>query len=144
MADYSIKFAGLAELRRDLRAIDKAWGPELGKANQRAGEVVAVEGRRIAGGKSGPHQGGGSVAPISSTIRALRQQNRAVVSAGGARSPHAAPREFGGTLRRYHSSKRTTVAKNPALFPALDSKAGEVVRVYALAIDSVMRRAFSR
>jgi hypothetical protein len=144
VADYSIRFAGLAELRRDLRAIDKSWGPELGKANQKAADVVAVEGREIAGTKAGPHQGGGSVAPIASTIRALRQQSRAVISAGGVRSPQAAPREFGGTLRRYHSSKRTKVTKNPSLYPALDAKTGEVVRVYSLALDGVMRRAFGR
>jgi hypothetical protein len=67
-----------------------------------------------------------------------------VVSAGGVRAPHAAPREFGGSLRRYHSTRRTRVAKAPSLYPALDAKAGEVVGVYLIAIDAVMHRAFGR
>lgn len=144
MAGITIRTTGVSELRRDLRAVDKSFGPELGKANQQAALVVVPEARRRALALRGPHQGGGKVAPISSTITALRRQQAASVAIGGARSPHAAPTEFGGTLARHHSSSRTRVAKRAYLFPAIEAKAGEIVQVYSFLLDRLMARAFNR
>jgi hypothetical protein len=140
MAGWTIQTHGLAELRRDLVALDRALGKDLGEANQQAAEIVANEARKRA--VRGPHQGGGSVAPLASTITASRAQRRGVVLAGGPRSPHFPPIEFGGTIRRFHSGKRTRVAKRAALFPALAAKRGEVIVVYARLISALYRKAF--
>lgn len=161
MAGITIQTRGLAELRRDLRAVDRSFGPRLGRANQQAAQVVVNEAKRRA--PKGPHQGGGTVAPISSTITALRKQSAASVSIGGARSPHAVVTEFGGSIPRRGSDKETVrkaqrrkqafsrhglrvthVRKRAYLYPAIDAKAGEVVLVYEAAVGQLMSEAFGR
>lgn len=161
MAGITIQTRGLAELRRDLRAVDRSFGPLIGRANQRAAQVVADEAKRRA--PKGPHQGGGTVAPISSTIRALRRQQAASVSIGGARSPHAVVTEYGGSIPRRgsdaatvrqaqrrkqafvrHGLSVTHVRKRAYLYPAIDAKAGEVVLVYEAGLGEVMAKAFGQ
>lgn len=138
---FTIRIEGLSELRRALRQVSPQWGPVLGKANQDAAQIVATEATRRA--PRGPHQGGGRVAPISSTITALRKQNKGVVAMGGARSPHAPPTEFGGTLPRHASSKRTRVAKRPFLYPALQYREPQVIETYGKALEKIMRTVFN-
>ena len=161
MAGITVQTRGLAELRRDLRKADKAFGPQVGRANQAAAELVAVEARKRA--PKGPHQGGGTVAPISSTITALRRQKAASVSIGGARSPHAVVTEYGGSIprrgsdastvrtaqRRKHAFSRhglsvTHVRKRAYLYPAIDAKAGEVALLYGAMLDQIMHEAFGQ
>ena len=161
MASISVQTRGLAELRRDLRAADKSFGPEVGRANQAAAQVVATEAKRRA--PKGPHQGGGAVAPISSTITALRRQKAASVSIGGARSPHAVVTEYGGSIPRRgsdvstvrtaqrrkqafsrHGLKVTHVRQQAYLYPAIAAKAGEVALLYGAMLDQIMSKAFGR
>lgn len=161
MAGITVQTRGLAELRRDLRAVDRSFGPQLGRANQRAAQVVADDAKRRA--PKGPHEGGGTVAPISSTITALRRQNAATVAIGGSRSPHAPVTEFGGTIPRAGADKQlitsarrrrvshaavglkvTHVTQQAYLYPAIYAKTGEVVLVYNAALGEVMAKAFGK
>jgi hypothetical protein len=155
----AIQVTGLRELRRDLRRLDATLPRELAQINQRAAEIVATEARRRA--PRGPHQGGGRVAPIVSSIKALRQQGRGVVAIGGVRSPHAVVTEFGGTIprrgshrgqvaqaqamhqsfRRFGGISVTRVRKQAYVYPALDAKRDEVVNAYADMLDDLLRRA---
>lgn len=150
---------GLAQLRRDLRRIDPKWGKELGKANFDAASVVVVEASQRA--PKGPHEGSGRVAPISTTITALRRQQAATVAIGGARSPHAVVTEFGGTVPRRGSDKATIrkaqrgkrsfiqhglqvthVRKQAYLYPAIDATREKVLFVYQGAVNTIMGEAF--
>lgn len=157
-----IRVVGLAQLRRDLRAVDRKWGPELGKTNFQVASVVVAEAERRA--PRGVHQGGGKVAPISSTITALRRQQAAAVSIGGTRSPHAEVIEFGGNIprrgsdpavvtraRQHHKSFRragvsslTHVAAQPYLYPAIDATRERVVNMYGLLLDRLLGRVFNQ
>jgi hypothetical protein len=159
---YSVRVQGLSELRRALRSVDRSWGTELGKANQAAARVVAQEASRRA--PRGPHEGGGSVSPISSTITAQRRQNAATVAIGGARSPHAVVIEFGGSIprrgadqelvakarRRKRSFRdvgigsRTSIAARPYLYPAIEAKTGEVVAEYEKQLGALMLKVFNQ
>ncbi len=142
MSEYRVEVVGLYELRRALNQVDRQFGRELAETNNRAAEIVAEEARRRA--PKGPHQGGGAVVPISGSIRALRGQRRAAVSMGGAKTPHAEPTEFGGTLPRHHSSSRTTVVQRAFLYPAIGAKTGEVVQSYQYMLGRLMGRAFDQ
>lgn len=158
---YAVGIVGLAQLRRDLRAVDRRFDSQIGDANYRAAKVVADEATRRA--PRGPHQGGGKVAPISSTITALRRRNAATVAIGGARSPHAVVTEFGGSVprrgsdpearrraqRRHqpfvkHGVRVTHVRKQAYLYPAIDAKTSEVLLVFSGAIGDLMGEAFNQ
>ena len=141
-AGYRVEIAGLRELRRALNLVDKQFGKELAEANNQAAEIVAAEARRRA--PSGPHQGGGTVVPIAASIRALRGQRRAAVSMGGAKTPHAEPTEFGGTIPRHHSLAHTHIQQRAFLYPAIAAKRAEVVQTYAYLVDRLTSRAFNQ
>lgn len=159
---YSVQVEGLSELRRSLRAIDRSWGTELGKANQAAARIVATEASHRA--PRGPHEGGGTVAPISSTITAQRRQNAATVAIGGARSPHAVVIEFGGSIPREGADQelvtkarknkrsfrsvgignRTRIVARPYLYPAIEAKTAEVVAEYEQQLGTLLLKVFNQ
>lgn len=134
--EYRVEVAGLRQLRATLTAADPALVTQVAQANNRAAEVVAAEARRRA--PAGPHQGGGTVTPIRASVKALRAARAAAVAMGGARSPHAAPTEFGGTLRRFNSTSRTRVTHRAFLYPAIEATRPEVIRVYTLALNRIV------
>jgi hypothetical protein len=141
MADARVEVHGLKDFRRELKRIGPAWPKELRAANFEAAEVVARKARRNA--PQGPHEGGGRVQPLVSSIRALANQTRGQVAVGGARAPHGPVTEFGGRIpRRGSTGAMTTVRAQPFLYAAIASERDEVVEVYGEAIDRVMRRAF--
>lgn len=136
MADV-IRVFGLRELRRALKAADDRAPRELQQANKRAAEIVAREARRRA--PKGPHQGGGRVQPIAATITAQATATKGVLAFGGSRSPHAPAYEFGGTLKRHASAKRTRVAKRPFVYPAIKSERERVLDAYEQALQRLTR-----
>jgi hypothetical protein len=136
----SIQVKGLRELRRELKRIDRELPRELAKVNQEVAEIFAGEMRTRA--PKGPHQGGGRVTPIAPSVKAGRQQARGVVAIGGARSPHALPINFGGTIARYHSTSRTRVVAREFIFSSLGAKRDEGVDRYGELLEKLMRRAF--
>jgi hypothetical protein len=154
-----IDVQGLRELRAELKRIGPEWPKEMRTANLEAAEIVARKARRNA--PQGPHEGGGRVQPLVSSVRALASQTRAYVAIGGARAPHAQVLEFGGTIprrgqdpllreqqRRSHRSYAraglavTPVRAQPYLYRAIASERDEVVEVYSEALDRLTRRAF--
>jgi hypothetical protein len=140
MPSAAVEVDGLRELRRDLKRAGAQFPKELRAVNLKTAEVVAAEVRRLA--PKGPHQGGGTVRPIVASVRALASQSRAQVAVGGARTPHAAVHNYGGTIPRFNSTARTTILPYPYIEPAIDAKTDEVLAVYDEALDRLLRRAF--
>lgn len=104
--------------------------------NHRAGEIVATEARRLA--PKGAHLGGGSITPISESIRSATQASSVVVMAGGAKSPHVQAIEFGGTIPRFHSRRKTRVRKRSFIYAALENKLGQLEKEYLAMLDGVL------
>ena len=138
----TIHVEGLAELRRQLRIVgnvlDENAGAELKAANKAASEIVAKEAKARA-----PYDRG----DLFRTIRPANTQKGAYVYGGPtARSPHFIVQEFGGTIPRYHSKKRTFVKPRKRsgyfFYPALENKQRQVVGAYSLAIDAILKRYF--
>lgn len=143
MTERAVEIHGLKDFRRELKRIGPEWPKELRQANKEGAEVVARKARRNA--PQGPHEGGGRVQPLVSSIRALANQLRGQVAVGGARSPHGPVTEFGGRIpRRGSTGAMTTVRAQPSLYPAIVSERDEVVEVYGEAIDRLTSRAFPR
>lgn len=144
-----IKVVGLDALRRDMAKLDQRLpGEVLGKANKQAAEIVATDARRKV--PRGPHQGGGYVETIGSSIQTGESANRATVSIGGPAAPHAEVIEFGGTIprrgsdptavariqARHQSYERhglavTRIKARPYLYPAIYDTQSEVIERYA-------------
>ena len=98
MPERNIEVHGIRELRRALNQAEGRSQKELQQANKEAAEVVAAA--AIVKAPKGPHQGGGNVQPIWSSIKSRATTNRALVVFGGSRSPHAPVYEFGGSIPR--------------------------------------------
>jgi hypothetical protein len=143
MADQ-VEVKGLKDFRRELKRLGPEFPKELRAANLEAAEVVAKETQRRV--PRGPHEGGGRVQPLHTSVRALASQTRGQVAIGGARSPHGPPYEFPGATigRRGATGARTRIRTQPSLFPAIASEREEVVEVYGEAIDRLTKRAFPR
>lgn len=94
-----MKIDGLATFAKQARRIGKEAQKELRATNLKAAQLVVPEAQRRA--PKGPHEGGGKVRPVSASIRAVAGQRFAAVRAGGKRSPHAPPIEFGGQIARH-------------------------------------------
>jgi HK97 gp10 family phage protein len=128
-----IQVNGLRELRRELKRVSADLPKELAQANHDAAEIVAAEARRRVPVRSGKLRG---------SVRSLRGQARGVVAAGRASVPYAGVTEFGGRIRRFHSSSKTRIPAQPYLYPALADKRDEVVEHYGDALDSLLHKAF--
>lgn len=140
-----VRVEGLKELRKELRALegDDAWKGELREAGKAAAEVVAAEARRTAA--SGRSTLSGANATMGSravaTIRALAGQTRATVAGGKASVPHFGGWEFGSTGRfRQFPAKARKGSHN--IYPAIEAKQREIVRVYGDRIDVLMKKHF--
>lgn len=169
--NVDIEVLGLRELRAELRRLGGDWPKELQRAHQNAAEIVEREAERRA--PRGPHEGGGAVRPIVSSIRSGGTQRMGYVAIGGAASPHGPPTEFGGTIPRrgfkgvsrtekrkgkiiagkVHAAERfktrvavsvTRVRRQAFLYPAIDAKRAEVLEAFGEAIDRLTRRAFPK
>jgi hypothetical protein len=159
-ATRGIQVNGMRELRWALKQASAELPKELAAANQEAARIVAKEARRRA--PEGAHQGGGKIVPVKQSIRALRQQSKAIVAIGGARSPHAVVTEFGGVIprrgshrgqvaeaqakhrgfRRYGGISVTRVRKQAYVYPALAAKRDEVIDAYGDLIGQLLSKAF--
>lgn len=136
-ARETIRVTGLRELRRALKDAADRSPKEIQQANKQAAEVVARAGQAHA--VRGPHQGGGTVVPFADSIKAQATAGKGIVAFGGTRSPHGPPIEFGGTLRRHASEKRTRVQSQPAVFPAIRSERDRVMEQYEQALVRMTR-----
>lgn len=144
MARAGVRVEGLRELRKELRALegDGSWKAELREAGKAAAEVVASEARRTAAqgmttlAGTPATMGGRAVA----SIRALAGQTRATVAGGKTSIPYYAGWEFGsaGHFRQFPPK----AGSSHNLYPAIERKRGEVIRVYGDHIDALTRKHF--
>lgn len=166
MARTEIYVNGLRELRNALRDADGRTPQELQRANKRCAEIVAREARRRA--PKGKHEGGGHPQPLVAAIRAQATATRAYVAFGGARAPHGAVVNFGGTIPRRgfkgvtltekrkgkivsgkrharESAKRrvavpvTHVARQEHIYAAIGAERQQILTVYELSVKLIAR-----
>lgn len=155
-----VEIIGLQDFQRELAKTRRKFPELLAKADHHAAEVVASEARRRA--PRGPHQGGGDVAPITSSIQAGVGAHGGYVQIGGGASPHAVPTEFGGTVPRRGASRsavataqarhrsfassgiapRTRIRRQAYLYPAIAATRLDVELIYLDAIDRAVKGAF--
>lgn len=142
MATGRIEVTGLKELRRDLKALDAegAYKAQLRDAGKQAAEVVAEEARNrarrgavtLAGTRAS--MGGAAIA----SIRSLAGQTRATVALGKASIPYAGGWEFGsGGANRQFPARRQGGYN---LYPAIEDKREEVIKVYSREIGALLKR----
>jgi hypothetical protein len=137
----AVQVDGLRDLRRELRRAGDQFPRELREANLEAAQVAVPFVRRFA--PVGPHQGGGSVRPIIASIRAGASQRAGYVAAGGARTPHAAVWQWGGTIpRRGQTNARTRIPGRHYMDRGVEAATDEVLEVYDAALARLVRRAF--
>lgn len=105
-----IEFRGLRRTVRDLQRAGVA-AEDLSALMATLGGIVAAAAQGIAPRKSGQ---------LAGSIRAGKAKTRAVVRAGGARTPYAGPIEFGWP--------RHNLAPRAYLRRALDQKRAEVIK----------------
>lgn len=143
MADQ-IRVQGLRDLLRELRQADQELPAEIRQANLDAASYVAPFAHRRV--PQGPHQGGGRIVSAAASVRAGGTQRTAYVAMGGARSPHALPVNFGGTIARFHSDARTHIPRREALYAGIAEAAehAEFLDQWWEAVERVTRQAFPR
>lgn len=136
-----IRVEGLAELRRALaRAEQIDTRNELRDGLKRAADEVAQEAKRRIPRRSGR---------TASSVRATAGGNRAYVVGGRATVPHYGWLDFGS--RRPNTGNPRSVGpwsgsgKGPDggrfIYPALDDREGQVVRLVTHAVSEVLRKA---
>lgn len=141
MADeVYLKVDGLSTFAKQCRRIGKDAQKELRATNLKAAQLVVPEAQRRA--PKGKHEGGGKVVPIATSIRATAGRRFAAVRAGSKRSPHAAPTEFSGRLRRHASRRKTPVPARPYVFPAVEAMVPRITPVYMADFTELISRAF--
>ena len=84
--------------------------------------LIVAETARVFAPK-GPHEGGGTVVPLWTVIRAEGES----VAFGGDPAPHGAVVNFGGHIPRHHSRTRTRVARQEHIYRAIGFE-GERIR----------------
>lgn len=132
----TVTVAGLDEFRRELRKLDdKTLIDGLKDANKQVGDLVVDEAKSRAQTRLQQK--------AAATLRAGRQQAKAVVTGGTAKVPFFYGAEFGALKYRQFSPWRGS-GQNAGyfLFPAMRDTRGEVLEVYGVAIDKLASSAF--
>ena len=118
-----VEVEGLKQVLRNLKrlGVDVA---DLKEASNKAGQVVADAARSLAPTKTGR---------LSNSVRAMKQQNAAVVKAGGARLPYAGVVHFGWPSRN--------IKPQPFLFEAADARRQQVIDAYREGLAEAIKKA---
>jgi hypothetical protein len=132
----SIRITGLAELRRELRALEGKWPSALQKVNKAIAEDVAE------GTRSNLASMGGSAVKAASTVKALAQQTRAQVKVGGGSG--VASEVAMGNLWGSRRFKQFPPPKDGgyALYPTINAMRTDIEDRYLDLLDDLLRRAF--
>lgn len=145
MAGPAIRVKGLKETRKALRTLsqDGTWKPELRQVNKAAAEIVVTEARKRAG-RGGTNLAGGPARLGGrgvASIRALASQTKATVAGGGASVPWYGGSDFGsgGRYRQFPAKKE----KGRFIYPAIEDKMDEVLRVYTAGLDRLTGKYFN-
>lgn len=159
MSSTKIEVHGVRELRRELNKAEGRSQKEVQQANKEAAEVVAAA--AIVRAPKGPHQGGGNVQPIWSSIKSRATIGRAFIVFGGSRSPHAPVYEFGGSIPRRgeraihgaaiktaqashrafasHGISTTHIEKQAYVYPAIEATRPQQLERYERALNRITR-----
>lgn len=157
--DVKVEVHGVRELRAALRKAEGRTPKEIQVANRQAAEVVVRT--AIIKAPKGPHEGGGNVQPIWSSIKARATSNRGLIVFGGTQSPHAPVYEFGGSIPRRGARKThrgaigeaqrrhrgfaelgistTHIDKRAYVYPAIEATRPQVLERYEHALNRIAR-----
>lgn len=134
MADQ-VRVTGLKELRRELKAVDAQWPKALQKINKAIAEDVAEGTRSNLAGM------GGSASKVVPTVKALAQQARAQVKAGG-KGDSVAERVAGGNLFGSNRYKQFPPPGLYGIYKALADLKDDIEERYLEMLDDLLKQAF--
>lgn len=134
MADQ-VRVTGLKELRRELKAVDAQWPKALQKVNKAIAEDVAEGTRANLAGM------GGSASKVVPTVKALAQQARAQVKAGG-KGDSIGERVAGGNLFGSNRYKQFPKPGQYGIYKALADMKDDIEERYLDMLDDLLKRAF--
>ena len=124
-----VKVSGLNQAVRALRTIGVP-SSTIGEASQKAGEIVASEGRSLAPVRSGA---------LRATIKAKRQARKVVVTAGNnSRVPYANPIHFGWTYDKKNLQAKN-IRPNPFFTVAIRRKRKEVYEAFFGSLEKLLK-----
>lgn len=147
----SIKVAGLAELRKELKKLDESGLiDQLKDANFEVGQIVVRHAQTKAAAL------GKMEARAAESLKASRAASRAQITGGGPKTPFFGGAEFGsdrskvrntmrGLMLGWNQFKPWTGSDSSAgrfLYPTIRSDAGEIVDIYGDAIAKITGQAF--
>lgn len=126
---------GLADLRRDLKAISADAPKELVEASKEIASFVADDARDKAAGL------GGVAARVADTVKGSGTARGGAITLGGAAHPEALGAEFGGrgrpTTQQFQPHKGRT---GYFVYPAIRDNADEIESAYVEKLDDLFRR----
>lgn len=123
---------GLAQLRRDLKAIEAQLPKELQRLNKRAAETVVPKAQAAYAARYQQRSGAGA-----GSIRALATQTKAQVAMGSARAPYMVGQEFGSN--RWHQFPPYNNGQGEFFYPAVRAAARDLPDTYANLLDELVR-----
>jgi hypothetical protein len=124
-----IKVSGLNAAVKALRTIGVP-SSTIGEASQRAGDIVAQEGRSLVPVRSGD---------LRETIKARKVARKVVVSAGNnSRVPYANPIHFGWTYDKNNFVKKN-IRPNPFFTVAIRRKRKEVYEAFFGSLEKLLK-----
>lgn len=132
-----VEVRGLDQFRKELRALDKSFGREMGKANKEAADVVAQASRAKASAK------GGVTAKASPSIVASAAQRVAKVAIGGPRYPYG-PGSVTGSKKypQFGPWQGPDYEDWHAIGPAVRDTEDKFIDVYGDVLEKLASRAF--
>lgn len=133
--DDQVRVTGLKELRAELKAVDAQWPKALQKVNKAIAELVA-EGTRSSLGAMG-----GSAPKVVSTVKALAQQARAQVKAGG-KGDSVGELVAGGNMFGSNRYKQFPPPGLYGIYKALADMKDDIEDRYLEMLDDLLHRAF--
>lgn len=126
-----VQATGLKEFRRALRAADAQLPRELRKALNAVGQAIVNEAVPKMPKKSGK---------LRASVRARSTQTEGRVIVGKANVQYAGFIEFGGSVGRNRSVKRTFVKQGRYLYPAYQRRLPEVRRLTEQVVNELAQR----
>ncbi len=141
-SDETVRVAGLDAFRRELRRLESEAGPQglamLKEANHKVASMVVTKAQARAA-SIGPMQ-----SKAASSLRAGRQQARAVVSGGGARTPFFWGAEFGALQFKQFLPWKKPGGGNTGyfLFPTMKAETQNIIEMYGEELDKIAKDAF--
>ena len=128
MATPKVHVVGLKQLRSALRAVDANLPREINAALREAVLPIASDARTGA-----PHLTGA----LARSVRAGATARGAYI---GARAPHAAVHEFGGTIRFLTRRGQIRIRPQPYIRPAIDAGTDDAIDRIGDHVDALAAR----